>query len=245
MEDQAQWIARFTDSASFVKKTGIERYSLFLDPAQAAIAMQVAKQKGVLAQCFGGHADAERVIIRYCEAQDEAAYPLVCLYSRTDTRFASISHRDVLGAMMALGLTRERFGDIILSDEGVYIFTLEDNAPFVAANLVSAGRVKLSLDILDSLPVLPRPKGRTVKGTVASLRLDALIGEAFSVSRAKAQEMIRAGRVRLNFVETLHCDAPVEEGALLSLKGEGRARLIHVGGLTRKSRVGIEIFRYE
>lgn len=245
MDEKETMLARLGESARIAARTGLARYSCFLDPAQAQSAFLCAHREGVHVALWGGYQDAERVVARFSDAHEEASWPIVCLRALRNTRFASaITHRDVLGAAMALGLKRERLGDILISGEAVFLFTLEENAGYIAANLVSAGRETLGFEPVLGDVSLPEPEGRKVHDTVASLRLDAVLGAAFDLSRAQAQEAIRAGKVRLDHVEELRTDAQVDEGALISLRGTGRARLLQVGSLTRKGRIGVEIFRY-
>lgn len=246
MEENEQLLARLREGAQMTAHTGMTRYTCFLDPALAQQARMMAREARVQIDFWGGYEGAERIVARFSDFEDDGEWPVVCLRARRNTRFASpITHRDVLGAAMGLGLKRERIGDILVSDTDVFLFTLEENAPYIEANLESAGREKLRFERAEGALALPEPKGREVRDTVASLRLDAVIGAAFSLSRAQAQEAIRAGKVRLDHVEELRTDAQVNEGAMLSMRGAGRAKLTQVGSLTRKGRVGIVIFRYE
>ena len=85
---------------------------------------------------------------------------------------------------------------------------------------------------------------KTIRDTVSSLRLDAVTAAAFSMSRGKAAELIAAGKVNLDHVPCIKPDRPVAEGAVLTARGLGKARLTEVGGLTRKGRTGITIEKY-
>ena len=88
-------------------------------------------------------------------------------------------------------------------------------------------------------------RGETFGAVVSSLRLDAVLAAAYHLSRSEAAEAIRAGSVKLNHLPCERTDAPVTEGALLSLRGRGRVRLAQIGGTTRKQRIGVTFFRYE
>jgi len=80
--------------------------------------------------------------------------------------------------------------------------------------------------------------------TVASPRLDAVLGAAFGLSRTKAVELIAASRVD---VDGQPCQKPAKElreGALISVRGIGRARLLEIGGTSKKGRLFIKIGRY-
>ena len=79
---------------------------------------------------------------------------------------------------------------------------------------------------------------------IATGTLDAVAAAAFSISRGKAAELIAAGRVNLDHVPCLKPDKPVAEGAVLTARGFGKAKLKEVGGLSKKGRTGITIERY-
>lgn len=91
---------------------------------------------------------------------------------------------------------------------------------------------------------LPQVQVKVIRDTVSSLRLDAAVSSAFSMSRGKAAELIAAGRVHLDHMPCVKADKPVSEGAVLTVRGLGRAKLTAVGGLTKKGRIGITVERY-
>ncbi len=64
------------------------------------------------------------------------------------------------------------------------------------------------------------------------------------MSRSEAARLIREGRLSLNHLEELSPSAEVSEGALLSMRGFGRARLAWVGGTSKKDRIFIEVHAY-
>ena len=64
------------------------------------------------------------------------------------------------------------------------------------------------------------------------------------LSRSKAAELIRAGKVSVNYRPCLRADLSLEAGALLSCRGAGKAQLTEVGALTRKGRISVSIERF-
>ena len=116
---------------------------------------------------------------------------------------------------------------------------------FISESLQSAGRVSLSFRKARDLNRIPPPEGVYFRGTVASLRLDAVLAEGFRISRTEAAERIRAGHVKLNHLPVMQTDAQVSEGAMLSLSGHGRVSLRSIDGLTKKQRIGLTFFRYQ
>ena len=134
---------------------------------------------------------------------------------------------------------------MIISDADVYLFSTEEMASYIASSLTSAGRVPLSLRMLAEIPTMPAPKGTTFSGVVSSLRIDAVLACAYRLSRSEAADCIRAGLVKVDHLPCERVDMTLHEGAVLSVRGRGRVRLAAVGGMTRKQRIGITLFRYE
>lgn len=235
------------NGARLAGEKGLTRFTRFLDPAEAAQAAQLARAYGASFSQFGGFEGAERVIgcfHPYTDEIDGEEYPLVCLHSAFSAKFCSLTHRDLLGAFMSLGLTRSCIGDMIISGSDIYLFAHASTAAYIAESMTSAGKAPLHFKALNRIPKMPEPEGIRFSSVVSSLRLDAVLAAAYHLSRSEAQEAVRAGIVKVNHILCERVDFSVAEGALLSLKGYGRVRLISVDGLTRKQRIGISFFRY-
>ena len=246
MNDQS--IVLLEDAARIASRKGLTRFTRFLDPAQVLQARQIAHTHGCSFSCWGGYPNAERVIGCFHPQEDSIeveAYPLVCLHSTIHTKFGAVTHRDLLGAFMALGLTRSCIGDIIVMNTDTYLFASDQTADFIASSLTSAGRMTLDFSVLDQMPTLPEPNGTAFQAVVSSLRLDAVLASAYRLSRSEAADCIRAGLVKVNHIPCERIDLVLKEGALLSCRGKGRIRLTCVNGMTRKQRIGITLFRYE
>lgn len=235
------------NAARLAGNKGLVRFTRFLDPAQAAQAGQLARIHGACFASWGGYDRAERVIGCFYPVGDEVAqceYPLVCLHSRYAAKFCSISHRDLLGAFMALGLTRDSVGDMIIVGSDIYLFTVEHTADYIAQAMKSAGKASLDFQALPQMPVIPEPEGASFSVVVSSLRLDTVIAAAYRLSRSESADMIRSGMVKVNHLVCERVDVILAEDTLLSVRGKGRIRLISIDGLTRKQRIGITFFRY-
>ncbi|MCL1846120.1 MAG: YlmH/Sll1252 family protein [Defluviitaleaceae bacterium] len=153
-----------------------------------------------------------------------------------------LGHRDILGALMALGIERDVIGDILIGKHFATLVCLPEISKYIAENLTKAGRVGLTVSEIPICELPAREENLTIKtDTVASLRLDAVLCAAFGLSRAKAAELISAGRVNLNHQNCLRPDKDVGENALISVRGLGRARLLEVGGVSKKGRNFVKI----
>ena len=146
---------------------------------------------------------------------------------------------------MGLQITREKIGDILVGDNSADLIVSRDIAEYLLQNLTGAGRVKLAVTPIEmSELAVPELNVKVIRDTVSTLRLDAVVGAGFSMSRAKAQELIASGRVQLNHRETLKSDAPVAQGDIVSARGLGKFEVAEVGGLSKKGRTGITLHRY-
>ncbi len=223
----------------------------FLDLRQQALcrqAMQAAGGGGWSLE--GGFQQAERrtalFLPDYIEKAEQLApedWPFRAL--RLQSRGQKpLTHRDYLGALMGLGIRRERIGDILPGPQGADLLVMADIAPYVVQNLTQAGAspVSVSLIDLDALEI-PEVKVKIIRDTVPSLRLDAVLASAFSLSRGDAAEAIRRGLVQADGAPALKGDRPVAQGVRLSIRGKGKAILAETGGLSKKGRVNIEIHK--
>lgn len=221
-------------------------FTHFMDLNQIQTAMAVANANRISLALEGGYPDAERRMGAFYDGEppEEWMWPIQPVEISWRAQFGTPEHRDFLGALMALGFERERMGDIVLCGEKAYVFAEPEMAEYIVQSLESAGRVTVKCRLAEGVPDIPPPAGRTFRDTVPSLRLDALIAAGFSLSRSEASERISRGKAFVNQALSLRPDAAVEEGDLVSLRGEGRIRLESVDGETRKGRIAVKIFRY-
>ena len=149
---------------------------------------------------------------------------------------------------MGLQVERALLGDIIIEETGIYVFAAERLAYFLAEELTQAGRTALTGEVLSP------GQAETVAGSlsrktedrtavVASLRLDAVVSEMASLSRAKAKELIGSGRVLVNGVEE-EASRILAPGDQVSVRGTGKFRFVEDSGSTRKDRKKIRYQKY-
>lgn len=154
----------------------------------------------------------------------------------------SLSHRDVLGALMGTGIRRDAIGDILIHEKCCEFFLLSELMRYLLDNLSSAGRQHLQLEQIDPKTVEKPPQAmKELRVTVSSLRLDSVLSAAFHISRGKATDAIRAGQVNLNSLTCLKPDKQVNSGDELSLRGSGKLRILELHGQTKKDRTAITV----
>ena len=248
MEDALE--KRLCELANRAGRTGEPCFTKFLEPAHNATVGQAAARAGVKTAFWGGYEDAERRVAAFYdgEAPEPGQWPIRALRLEWNAKFANPGHRDLLGAVMGLGIERETTGDIAPGEYRgkpcAYLFALEDVAEYIAAGLESAGRAALRVSAADGEPALRPPEGRAARLTVQQQRLDAVTAAACDLSRSEAQRLIAGGLVKLNHVPCLRPDARLSEGDLISVRGHGRVRVTEFSGQSRRGRQVVQVFRY-
>ena len=244
------WIeARIEEKLRRAETKNIPEALGFLDPAQQAEAQQILRKiPGARTFFSGGFPGAERKFLFFLpEYFEEEQFPVsdyIAAFS-AQVPFGTPSHRDFLGALLGLGITRESVGDILVSDAQSVILVAAKLAPFVREQLQKVGRQGVTLRDLPLDEIHPEKEPYDeVEATVASLRLDAVLAAAFHVSRSVAAEAIASGLVARNWLTLQNPAAELAEGDLISWRGRGRARLAACGGVSKKGRQFISAHVY-
>ena len=241
---------RLNELALRARHTGRICATRFLEPSALAMVNAAAAHAGVKATLWGGYEGAERrVAAFYADDPPEAAdWPIRALRLHWNGKFATPGHRDLLGAVMGLGIEREMTGDIAMGEYRgapcAYLFALAEVADYIAANLDGAGRAALKVAVAAETPALAPPEGESLRLTVQQQRLDAVLAAACRLSRGEAQRLIAAGLVKLNHVPQLRPDARLNEGDLISARGYGRVKVTAFQGESRRGRQVVQVFRY-
>ncbi|MBQ8200423.1 MAG: RNA-binding protein [Clostridia bacterium] len=244
-EAASQLALRLRQGAERADRLDVPVPGRFVTGEERALAVHMARECRVAVSFDGGWTDAERVQVCFHPAWAEAEFTGVWVEVRWAAKFARADHRDLLGSLMALGMDRAFFGDLIALEDRAYLYALPEMASRLPMEWDKAGNVPLKVTLLDEPPVFEMPKGDELRDTVASLRLDCVLSSGMKTSRAKAAELIRAGHVAVDHAAEERTDRVLAAGQLLSIRGFGRIRLVKVGEKTRKDRlpVTLEIFR--
>lgn len=249
MPEERLLLSRVWDLMENTRQRGIPQYTHFLTPEEQRLTGNLLSAVGGGSYRFyGGYEGAQRQVCVFLpdwlDWSDWEERPVVALRASWYPG-EKLTHRDLLGALMGQGIKREMVGDLLVDRESCDLLVLREIAPYLLQNLDSAGRTHLRMEEVSLHDLhIPVQQVRTLHDTVATLRLDAVAAAGFSISRAKMAELIRAGRVSVNWAETSRTDLPVQAGDMISCRGLGRCRLAQVGVLSRKGRVNITMERF-
>ncbi len=249
--DDAILLDYLDDKSSMCERRNILTYSYFLDERQQAISLAHFKKEHLNIEFWGGFAGADRRLAvflpEYLTLDDvvsENQLPLA--YVRAEfIESDHLSHRDFLGSLIGAGVRRESIGDILVGDESCDFIVEKSVVPYLMSNLEHIGRTKPKISEITAEELsVPVTKTKTIKDTVASLRLDSIVASGFSMGRDAAASLIKGGKVTLNYLDCIKPDRAVAQGDVISARGRGKCRLTTVGGNTKKGRISVVIDKF-
>lgn len=248
-DDEKISMRRVLDLIEMAVNKFITVHTNFLDPNLVELSKSILNRFDEIEyKVIGGFDNAERNVVCIYNVHsfydDEENIPLRALFIKTNTE--NITHRDVLGSILGLGITRDKVGDISIGEDGVTVVLLEEIADYVKYNLEKVRRENVTISDVDLDELESIEEAGTTKSIIlASLRLDAAVSEVYNLSRDTAQKLIRAELVKVNHAAVDKTHHLLEEGSLVSVRGKGRFKIISIDGYTKKDRVKLTIFRPE
>lgn len=240
--------AKTMDCIEQVQKYFEPRFTQFLDPAQVIKVSRIIYQfNDIRYKATCGIEGCERNIIAIYPdriSEEKIELPVTALHLSCKSKFEKINHRDVLGALMNLGIKREKVGDIFVNDEDCYIIVYNDISYYIIINLNKIKRISIKVDYVDIDNILKKEvQYKEIFSNTASLRLDAILSCGFGESRSSLVDEITKGNVKVNWEVITESSRAINEGDTVSLKGKGRIILDKIVGKTKKDRINIIIKR--
>lgn len=186
----------------------------------------------------GGYEGAERCRFAILPFVCEAPIPLCILRAHYASAFGTLSHRDVLGALMHLGIERDKIGDIVIKDRMVYIIIDEEIENYIVCNLTRIKRNSMHFERCEE--ELHHEAEIIYKDhIVSSLRLDVLVASFAGVSRAQAAKMITSGDVKVDHVVLEQTSYLCNNNSAISIRGYGRYHFAQIKRKTKKDHLVI------
>lgn len=249
MNEQELCKKRLIDLSKQANRKGIVLFSDFLNLNELNIYRQSEKFFETKTESFGGVPHAERQIIAFIPdaLYYEWTYPIVAMkITPTHPKFAEkLEHRDILGAIMQLGVVRSKLGDIIVSDDAYYILCDESIADYFLENLDKIRHTIVSLEIVGTENLQIRQNFEEKEGIITSNRLDSVIACVYNLSRSKASTLIRAEKVYINGKLTQNTTCSCQSDDIISVRGMGRFIYKNSYGETNKGRMKIRYQLYK
>ena len=172
---------------------------------------------------FGGFDDAERKKAKIISNEYyDIDYDIVCLKAKFNNKFNRVEHRNILGAVHNLGINFNRFGDIIVLENEVYIFVDEEIADYIAMEFTKAGRVNLDFQRVDLAEVGIEKKYEDFEIVSSSFRIDSIVAKITNKSRGKVKEFLEQNLIKLNHVILRNGEKTCTTDDIISIRKYGR-----------------------
>lgn len=257
-------LAARIDDLTDTADRGALAFGSFLTPREAAYCRKTVCARGLGDRVFlfGGYKDAERnrlyIIPDYLSSVDGSAEERARLYLGdtlkssvqavriTGSGYRMLSHRDYLGSLMSLGIERHSIGDIVtVGEHSAVVFCADVIGNFIIENLerVASDKVRTEhFEVPDGFTV--QKERIPISDTVASDRLDCVVGALAGISREKAQTAVRTGTCELDYFPEERCDRRIEPPCIITVRGYGKFYVSSFDGTTKKGRLRLSAEKY-
>jgi RNA-binding protein YlmH len=164
---------------------------------------------------------------------------------RVEIEGALIEHKDVLGSLMSLGITRSKIGDIFVGDLNTNIIIKKEAEQFLLMNFDKIGKKNIKVNTIDVLNGTDFDyKHMKIEIIVSSLRIDSVISALANVSRGKAIDLIESKSVKINGVEDFKKNILIKKNDVFSIRGLGKYKLGEEKGITKKNNIVVFVYKY-
>lgn len=225
-------------------------FTNFLTMNQGSLLRMMSNELGAEnVDYFGGYEDAERIMARFgCEKELGYGldFPITCIQiSPLQQKFAqAIGHRDVLGAILNLGIERELIGDIKINGQDSYVYCVDHIADFVINELTRINRTPVkSVKTREQLDLAKTQYEENV-AIIASERIDVLVAHISKISRSKVAEMFACRKIFVNGKLMENYSYQMKKGDIISIRGYGKLVYDGILGQTKKERIKVAYRKY-
>lgn len=246
-EDDVRLLDRVSEWTAAAEEKYIVKFSAFLDERQCLLCEKLmASMKYENYKLWGGYENAARRVLcvypEYGEVQNED-FPITAVtieYRKGD----KLTHRDILGSLMGLRITRDSVGDILVGEGKSAVFIRDSVAADVTSSLTKVGRAGVKIHEGYDGSIHTEVKTQEISGTVASMRADCILSLAARISREKSAQLIKNTGIEIDHMPKNSPKILLEEGCTFSVRGYGKFKLVSVDGVTKKDRIHITLNKF-
>lgn len=221
----------------------------FLDPREQSIVNSLSGYyPDVKIEFYGGGAPRERMRAMLIPEMLEVSkddFEVMVLELDYPEKFVNLEHRNILGAIMSVGLDRNLIGDIVIGDSiqfaiakpYFHIFETElttiKNAPVTLSEVPHA-------EFMDNVD-----DGVSETILISSFRLDTVTSDLLKEGRTKSKNRIEKGKVKVNHTVIQNPSFILETGDVVSVRHFGRYKIDEMLHETKKGKYRVKAKVYK
>ena len=156
-------------------------------------------------------------------------------------KFVTLSHRNLLGAIMSIGVDRSIIGDIVNGDKIQFAVT----EPFKELFKTELTKIKNAPLKLTEIPHRKFIDADVTMKPAAilssSYRLDSIVSLVLKEGRAKSKERVEKEKVKVNHSIVDEPSFIIETGDIISVRGFGRFIVTEQIAETKKGKYRLEV----
>lgn len=175
----------------------------------------------------------------------EIPFPVLILEIKNKSNFSKLKHKDYLGAIMSLGVERNKLGDLVLIEDSCYIPVVNEIGSYIISNLNQIGKSPVEIKVIEDLNKLPSVQFEEIIINVQSLRVDSVVSKLINASRNKAVELIDSGKVFLNYVKSKDKSQDIKFNDRVTIRGTGKFIISNLVGNTKSGKHKILVKKYK
>lgn len=239
--------SRLKDLADRSYNNGVYTFSDFLGLQDISEFMEIEREVSFAGtQLYGGNDACERKMVRFGSEESlgyKEEFPIdVLKISPLMDKFSDdLTHRDFLGALMNLGIERDKLGDIFVKENKAYVYCLNSLSEYIVKSLTKVKHTSVKVQVIDNLKELPSVDKHEVSVSVASERIDGVVAKVYNLSRNESAELFVAGKIFLNGRLMENESRKLVPGDVVSVRGFGRFEFVSLGGLSKKGKQYVTI----
>jgi len=247
-------VAKMIDKYEFCKTKNKITYTDFLNVSEISIISKILQEEHIENYIFwGGKSETDRSILMFypdklSEEMIAKNYEKIFKVIRiTLPNNIKYEHREFLSGIMKLGIKREKFGDIIVTNFGADIIVLTEISKILLEDLKTLTRFKksdISIKNIDELTKI-EVEFEKINIIVSSLRLDNFVSELARCSRIQSQELIKSGKVFVNSINEFKYSKKINNGDIITIRGRGKFIFECIQKETKNGRYLLNIKKYK
>lgn len=241
LQDNIEDAARIYDKYKLAMLKGITLYTKEFYTPEVWMVLQKFSNADVSITCYGVFEESERRLISFNNYGD---YPIDLIKITVNNKFTTLTHRDFLGSIMSLGVTRNRIGDLIVKDNYCYFPVHKEVTSYILTNLLKIRNSPCKCEVVGNFENIPKINYEERNINVKSLRLDCLVSAISNESRNNACALISSGKVLVNYAVEIEKSKELKLESKLTIRGVGKFIIKEVLGNSKSGRLKLKILKY-
>lgn len=219
----------------------------FLNPRERYILQTIVNKYNLCYKEYGGFENAEQQRVYIYPEFYEISFNDFDLYFvqiKYPTKFATLTHRQILGTLLNNGIKRNQLGDIVNKNDIWQFVCTKHIYDYIKLNITKISNVGIDLELISHDNLIEHKFNLEEKRlTISSLRLDNIIANVYNIPRQTTKKLIQNEMCKINFTKTDKVSESLAVGDIISVRGYGRFYIDDLQGITKKGKNIVKIIK--